>query len=195
MNTKEKFIKIFNENDILKVGRNSKITKELLIEALTRNYEDNIPLHITLGYCDRKAVSKGLSRAIQINKPSGYFWPKYLLSLYNIKQAKETVNKNQNITVSAIENRKEYDRQYYILNKGTKQVNNRKRKLAIKLRTPCWVDLEKMKEIYNECPSGYHVDHIIPLQGKLVSGLNIESNLQYLTKKENLAKSNKYIIK
>ena len=59
-------------------------------------------------------------------------------------------------------------------------------------RTPKWANLVKIKEMYNECPKGFHVDHIIPLQGELVSGLHVETNLQYLLAKDNMSKSNKY---
>lgn len=56
---------------------------------------------------------------------------------------------------------------------------------------PLWADLEQIKIIYLNCPQGYEVDHIIPLQGKDVSGLHIENNLQYLTSIQNKMKSNK----
>jgi hypothetical protein len=67
-------------------------------------------------------------------------------------------------------------------------------KIDISKRIPGWVDLSQIDKVYQECPEGYHVDHIIPLQGKLVSGLHVIENLQYLSAYDNMSKGNRYTI-
>jgi 5-methylcytosine-specific restriction endonuclease McrA len=52
--------------------------------------------------------------------------------------------------------------------------------------------LDKIRDFYINCPKGMTVDHIIPLQGTIVSGLHVLSNLQYLTREENSRKNNKF---
>jgi len=81
---------------------------------------------------------------------------------------------------------------------------NTKRKKHVKLRTPKWltdVDFERIKtqyrlaeiltKLHNET---WHVDHIIPLQGKMVSGLHVPSNLQVIKGSENCSKQNSFVL-
>lgn len=78
--------------------------------------------------------------------------------------------------------------------KVTQTARQSKYRAAKLSRTVPWSELEKIKEFIRACPTGYHVDHVIPLQGELVSGLHVLNNLQYLPAKENCSKRNKFTI-
>jgi hypothetical protein len=74
-----------------------------------------------------------------------------------------------------------------------------KRDAAELRRTPVWADLNKIREVYaaartmtNMFDEPWHVDHVIPLQGKTVSGLHVHTNLQLLPAAENISKHNRY---
>lgn len=59
---------------------------------------------------------------------------------------------------------------------------------------PKWLtkyQIKGIEQFYKDCPIGYEVDHIVPLNGKNVKGLHIIWNLQYLPMSENRRKSNK----
>lgn len=67
------------------------------------------------------------------------------------------------------------------------------RRRALRLqRTPVWANLDKIRRIYENCPPGMVVDHVVPLAGKLVSGLHVHTNLQYLSQSDNDSKGNKW---
>lgn len=68
----------------------------------------------------------------------------------------------------------------------------RKRQAAKLQRTPPWADLDAIARFYIARPLGYVIDHVIPLRGKLVSGLHVLNNLQYLTPESNMMKLNKF---
>lgn len=64
--------------------------------------------------------------------------------------------------------------------------------LAREQRTPSWIDKKAILWFYENRPQGFEVDHIIPLNGDLVSGLHVASNLQFLLGSVNSSKSNKF---
>ena len=68
---------------------------------------------------------------------------------------------------------------------------NQRRALKI-MACPPWVGKEELSQIYEGCPKGHHVDHIIPLKHDLVCGLHVPWNLQYLSPEGNRRKSNKF---
>ena len=68
-----------------------------------------------------------------------------------------------------------------------------RRRARTKQREPSWNDQLVMRMIYEDCPEGCEVDHIVPMYGENVSGLHVHYNLQYLTKEENCRKGNTYV--
>ena len=59
-------------------------------------------------------------------------------------------------------------------------------------RTPPYADMDAIKFFYECCPKGCHVDHVIPLRGRNISGFHIETNLQWLPAEQNISKSNSW---
>jgi hypothetical protein len=67
-----------------------------------------------------------------------------------------------------------------------------RKRAELKSMTPAWADTKAISEIYKNCTPGNHIDHIIPLRGELVCGLHVESNLQEISAKDNILKSNHF---
>ena len=91
---------------------------------------------------------------------------------------------------------------YKQANKHVVNAEASKRRAALLRRVPIWqteFDELKIKCIYSVAAmlskvNGelWVVDHIVPLQGKIVSGLHVPNNLQVMRARENEAKHNKY---
>jgi len=142
-------------------------------------------------------------------------------NLENIKQAQRNYyyqnrqlinNKSKQYQKNNREKQNAYKKRYYELNplekeKAKQRIINWKLKNKNKLNfytrlrqvnkikaTPKWANLEKIKQIYLNCPKGFHVDHIVPLKNSVVCGLHVENNLEIVTAKYNLKKSNKFTL-
>jgi hypothetical protein len=96
----------------------------------------------------------------------------------------------------------QYKKDWYASNKSAQLARVKLRKNSLVHRTPSWLTQEQKEEIAYKywlardlkAISGedYHVDHIIPLNGKIVSGFHTPDNLQILPAKLNLSKGNSY---
>lgn len=95
------------------------------------------------------------------------------------------------------------DKEWRSKNKGIINFHTNKRYTARKQRLPIWLTEEnklQIKALYKLASSltkstgvPWHVDHIIPLQGKNVSGLHVPENLQVIEGVINISKNNRYI--
>jgi hypothetical protein len=91
---------------------------------------------------------------------------------------------------------------YRSKNKGKINALCAARKAVVKQRTPQWLtsfDKVKIRCMYQlaamytkESGEPWHVDHVIPLQGAIVSGLHVPNNLRVVRGIENIQKKNKY---
>jgi hypothetical protein len=91
--------------------------------------------------------------------------------------------------------------QYWLEYSITSRVNVSIARAKKQNKYPAWANKEEIKKIYTqaalmekETGIKYHVDHIIPLNGELVSGLHVHTNLQIVTSRENIEKRNKFIV-
>lgn len=94
--------------------------------------------------------------------------------------------------------RKSADKQRLLYPEKT-NAHARKAQTARMKRYPAWADDEKIQAVYAAAKvmtkmmdEPFHVDHVLPLQGKKVSGLHVHQNLQILPARENHQKHAKF---
>lgn len=149
--------------------------------------------------CTKCSKIKDLS-GFYLRKDSGRYRSKCKLCMFEDNKAyrrnnkpltKKINNKWESKNRDKVKTRK---REYRRENRGLMNYYASRYRAQKLKATPRWLsdkqELE-IQSIYKNCPEGHHVDHIVPLQGKEVSGLHVPWNLQYLPAKDNLSKGNK----
>ncbi len=87
------------------------------------------------------------------------------------------------IASRVVKDESHYKRKRAIANEAWQRYQARQR-----AQTPDDADIQLIQKIYENCPEGYEVDHIIPISK---GGLHHQDNLQYLSKILNRKKGNK----
>ena len=129
-----------------------------------------------------------------------YQWK--LLNPDNAKLHAKQAEINRKDSISRKEWKKESRKLPHI--KASRNASYAKRRAAKIQRTPNWLteqDLKVIKAFYSIAQmlskvnnEEWHVDHKIPLQGKIVSGLHVPSNLQLMRGIDNETKRNEYYV-
>jgi hypothetical protein len=135
-------------------------------------------------------------------KVKEYSYQKYHSDIENQRLVKrEQAKKTRSDPIKLERINKGYRAKYRKNHKDLACAERALRRCREKQRTVSWANLEKIKQLYREARKlteetgvPHHVDHIIPLQGKLVSGLHVENNLRVIPAKENISKHNRFEI-
>lgn len=116
------------------------------------------------------------------------------------KENKDKINKRRRNSKKHYEWQKEYFKEYRKQNKAILTSNSERYEAIKDSRVPKWLTEIQLIEIdifyknavlkTKETGIQYSVDHIIPLRGKIVSGLHVPWNLQIISMQENRIKSN-----
>jgi len=208
--------KAWNETNKEKVKERRKAyrdaNKEKIAKRSKEYYEANknrlVSLHKTWAEENKEKMASYSKKHYEVNKEkisANYIKNKEKFDAYkkNYRELnkEKVVSGQKNWYEANKENKLEKVKQYRVLNPGKVAANNKARKYAKLKATPKWANLQIIKLYYEiaarvtkETNENYHVDHIIPIQGKLVSGLHVENNFQLLTAYENISKSNKVLV-
>lgn len=73
-----------------------------------------------------------------------------------------------------------------------RRYKNKLRKQNIRKAKPPWCSWDEVREFIKERPNRLDLDHIIPINHPDVCGLHIPANFQWLPRKHNARKSNKF---
>ena len=88
----------------------------------------------------------------------------------------------------------QWTKNWAIKNRGRINAIGSKYRATKRNAVPSWLTnthLTQIAVIYDTCPEGFDVDHIVPLQGEDVCGLHVPWNLEHLELQKNRGKGNR----
>tara|TARA_Y100000310_G_scaffold299014_1_gene333466 strand:- start:36 stop:605 length:570 start_codon:yes stop_codon:yes gene_type:complete len=180
-----------------------KCTKCGVNKELVEYYQQSRAADKLYPYC--KACAKNNNSEYRKNNSSKIKEYRQKNRIYNIEKCGEWRQNNskhrseywENYYTENIISIKNAQQEYRKQNKDKINFKNSKRRAELLHRIPAYANMEAIKKKYRIAQilsslgdTKYEVDHIIPLRGKTVSGLHVESNLQILSAKNNREKSN-----
>ena len=93
----------------------------------------------------------------------------------------------------------ERNRRWVKANPAKNREKTREYEARKRMATPPWADQKKIDGIYEaaekmrkETGTNYEVDHIVPLNSRIVQGLHVAENLQIIPGAENASKKNRH---
>ena len=113
------------------------------------------------------------------------------------KRNREAANvRNRRYAETHREQLKAKNKVWEAANPGKVLAKAAKRRAAELRAMPKWADKEKIEKVYalaarfRSLGCDFHVDHVIPLQGRNVCGLHVHNNLEIIEARQNRSKSN-----
>lgn len=155
-------------------------------------------------YQKRKIYYEKTKEKRRAEKLASYNKLKQNLEWVELRRKKTNAYRAVNGRLSEVSN-PEVKRRYKQTEKGklNSLANDAKRRAAKMRRTPAWLteeDYWMIEQAYELAALrkkmfgfSWHVDHVIPLQGEMVSGLHVPTNLQVIPWIVNVSKANKYL--
>ena len=145
----------------------------------------------------------------------GLFWwcrdchKQYVKKAYHEKTASDTYREKERLRIRTYHSQnpekvRRWYENYKQFNTAKLTANARRYVLMREKRTPRWLqedDFWLMEQAYELAGLRtkmfgfpWHVDHVLPLRGKLVSGFHVPHNLQVIPARDNRRKSNRFAV-
>lgn len=175
---------------------------ELPFSEFTNHKNGRYGLDSQCRSCRKKIKAKWYSDNAETRRKVHRDWRaknKEHISKYNKEYSKENKEKIRAKQADWRSENKDYFVEWTKANRAAAREKILRRRAAKNKAFPAWANRERIIEIYRLAVEKtkltgikHEVDHIVPLQGRIVCGLHVEHNLRVVTMDENRSKFNSY---